>query len=304
MNYQIKQRQKAAVVCNNLIKDPGQGLFSGKPRNFVLSEPSKNLWGGIRADAIDYFKNSKIKWWKGKGDKPTGHLLSSQVACVNHLYFLRQRQDAATEILKAIEPSIISSEIVDTGFVEFEFIGEKQYLKERAFSRGENCTSVDAAMIGKNSKSEKVLFLIEWKYTEQYPSTNLYKKERSKVYDDLIETIDSPFVKTNPEAFYYEPFYQMMRQTLLGFLCAKYKDHGCVDFRHIHVIPIENKKLLENITSPKFHVYGKTLSEVWEKVLKEPKKYKTISPENFIQPADKCLDTKAVLEYLGVRYWD
>ena len=303
MNYKEKQRQKAAKICNTLIKDPGQGFFGTQTYDFVLSDPSKNLWGGIRADAIDYFNKNNIKWWKGKGVLPTGHLLSSQVACVNHLYFLRQRQDAATEILKAIEPSIISSEIVDTGFVEFEFIGEKQYLKERAFSRGVNCTSVDAAMIGKNDKNEKVLFLIEWKYTENYPSKNQYKPKRSKVYDGLINATDSPFVQTNPEAFYYEPFYQMMRQTLLGSLCAINKDHGCVDFRHVHVIPKGNKKLLENITSPKFHVYGKTLSEVWGKVLKDPKKYKTVSPEDFIQPAAGCLDTRSVLEYLEERYW-
>jgi len=303
MNYTEQQKQKAARICKNLIKDPGQGTFRQHTYSYILSDPLKNLWDGIRADALDYFKKYNIQWWGNKGDEPTGNLLSSQVACVNHLYFLRQRQDAATEILKAIEPSVISSEIVDSGFVEFEFIGKKQYLKERAFSRGANCTSVDAAMIGKNNKSEKVLFLIEWKYTENYPSKNQYKPERSKVYDGLINATDSPFVKNNPKAFYYEPFYQMMRQTLLGSLCAKYKDHGCVDFRHIHVIPNENKKLLENITSPKLRVHGKTLSDVWGKVLKDPKKYKSVSPENFIQPAGGCLDTRSVLEYLEERYW-
>ncbi len=302
MSYREEQRQKAAKIRDEVIKDPGQGLFYRKPRDFVLSEPASNLWEGIRADAVEYFNKNQIKWWKGEGDKPTGHLLSSQVACVNHLYFVRQRHDAATKILKAIEPSIVSAETVDTGFVEFEFIGGKQYLKEKAFTRGANCTSVDAAMIGKNGKGEKVLFLIEWKYTEYYQSESLYIPERSKVYDGLINATDSPFVKSEPQAFYYEPFYQMMRQTLLGSLCAKNKDHDCVDFRHVHVIPAENKELLNTITSPKFS--GKTLSEAWGKVLKEPQKYKTVSPEEFIRPAGECLDTNAVLEYLKVRYWN
>lgn len=32
---------------------------------------------------------------------------------------------------------------------------------------------------------------------------------------------------------YYEPFYQMMRQTLLGNLCAINNDHGCDDYIHV-----------------------------------------------------------------------
>ena len=44
---------------------------------------------GIREDAIAYFRSNHIPWWKGAADEPTGHVLSSQIACVNHLYLLR-----------------------------------------------------------------------------------------------------------------------------------------------------------------------------------------------------------------------
>ena len=118
------------------------------------SDPALNLWEGIRQDAIEYFKNYKIQWWQGESDDPTGHLLSSQIACVNHLYFLRQRPDLTTAVLRTIDWDITNTVIVDDGFVEFEFIGSKPCSKERSFSRGANCTSIDAFMIGLTRGSE------------------------------------------------------------------------------------------------------------------------------------------------------
>ena len=56
-----------------------------------LAVAALNLWAGIREDALGYFEANRISWWKGAQDRPTGHLLSSQIACVNQLYPLRQR---------------------------------------------------------------------------------------------------------------------------------------------------------------------------------------------------------------------
>jgi hypothetical protein len=158
---------------NDIFKDPGSGPFREKPREFVLSDPVLNLWDGIRQDAIEYFKNNQIQWWAGEGQDPTGHLLSSQIACVNHLYFLRQRPDLATAVLRAIDSDVTKAMIVDDGYVEFEFIGSKQYLKERSFSRGANCTSIDAFMIGLTKEGEKRAYLIEWN-TETYDREDKY----------------------------------------------------------------------------------------------------------------------------------
>ena len=105
MNYKEKQRQKAIDLRDELFRDPGDGVFKRSPREFVLSEPALNLWSGIREDAIGYFEANQISWWDA-GNEPTGHLLSSQIACVNHLYFIRQREDCVTAILKQISPDI------------------------------------------------------------------------------------------------------------------------------------------------------------------------------------------------------
>lgn len=98
MSYREDQRRKAVQIRDALFRDPGSGVFYGKERDFVLKDPSLNLWDGVREDAKEYFKQCSIPWWKGSTDDPTGHLLSSQVACLNHLYYARQRKDIATAL--------------------------------------------------------------------------------------------------------------------------------------------------------------------------------------------------------------
>jgi hypothetical protein len=92
LTFRDRECQRLANLRDRRFKDPGGGLYSGVPRDFVLAEPVANLWEGIRADAIDYFKRNNIAWWNRDGSGPTGHLCGSQVSCVNHLYLLRQRQ--------------------------------------------------------------------------------------------------------------------------------------------------------------------------------------------------------------------
>ncbi|MFA5859281.1 MAG: hypothetical protein WC955_09455 [Elusimicrobiota bacterium] len=300
MSYREQQRTKAVKTRDSVFKDSGQGVFKGKARDFVLREPESNLWEGIRQDVKEYFKTNKIPFWPGNFNEPSGHLLSSQVACLNHLFFMRQRKDVATEVLKALDKNILCARTVDTGYVEFEFIGEKNYLKEKSWTPGANCTSIDAVMIGQRFDNTKVMFFIEWKYTEKYPVENKYIKERYQIYDKLIQAEDSPFKQVEAEGLYYEPFYQMMRQTLLAGLMTKNRDHKCSDYRHVHVIPTENKDLLETVTSPKLK--GKNITEAWRAILRTPDRYITVSPEEFMEPVNKCRDCKSVLSYLKKRY--
>lgn len=102
MSYIELQRKKAIGLRDGIFKDPGGGMFKNSEREFVLKQPALNIWTGVREDAINYFRANDIPFWDS-GDEPTGHLLSSQIACVNHLYFIRQRQDIATAILKGID---------------------------------------------------------------------------------------------------------------------------------------------------------------------------------------------------------
>ena len=302
MSFRDSERSRLIGLRDGIFKDPGSGPFFGKTREFVLSDPALNLWEGIRQDAIEYFKNYKIQWWQGESDEPTGHLLSSQIACVNHLYFLRQRPDLTTAVLRTIDLDITNTVIVDDGFVEFEFIGSKQYLKERSFSRGANCTSIDAFMIGLTRDGRKRAYLIEWKYTETYAREDKYIPQRAQVYDELIKSENSPFKHIDPRALYFEPFYQLMRQTLLGWKLSENADHGCTSYRHIHVIPERNVEFHNNVTSPSLS--GTNVSEAWRSVLKKPDLYISITPESFIKQALATgRDSKSLGVYLARRYW-
>ena len=248
MTFRERERLRLISERDRIFKDPGFGIFSGIPREFVLRDPAANLWEGIRDDAVEYFARNGISWWGEEGDEPTGHLLSSQVACLNHLYAIRQRPDLANAVLRAIDAEVLEAEVVDDGYVEFEFIGEHSYLGERPFSRGKYCTSIDAFMIGRIFGGGPRAFLIEWKYAELCRGEDKYNDVRAGRYDDLITAEESPFVNIEPRALYFEPFYQLMRQTLLGWQIAKHKDHGCTSYRHVHVVPEANEEFHQNIT--------------------------------------------------------
>jgi hypothetical protein len=302
MTYREDQRTRAIKIRDSLFNDPGGGIFNGIKRDFVLKDPSLNLWGEIRKDAVDYFKRNRIPWWRGNGDFPTGHLLSSQVACINHLFFVHYREDVATALLKRLNPNIEKALIIDDGFVEFEYIGKKPYMPERGFTRGANCTSIDAVMFGITNNQKRILFLIEWKYTELYERQDRYIPERAKVYDSLITSSEGPFITgADPRSFYFEPFYQMMRQTLLGDLFVKNRELTCEESINVHVIPDENIELKKCITSRAFH--GADIHETWRKTLKSPDSYIYIDPEIFLESAKDLDDTRPWLSYLKSRYW-
>lgn len=302
MNYREQQRERAVNIRDSFFKDPGSGQFLGEDRDFVLKDPALNLWAGIREDAKHYFSAHKIPWWQGADDDPTGHLLSSQVACINHLYFLRQRPDAATAILQCLDPTVDKALPLDSGYVEFEYIGTKQHLKEKSFTRGANCTSVDAAMLGSATGGERRLFLIEWKYTEAYATKDLYIPRRAEVYDGLITSPDGPFVAgLEPRSLYFEPFYQMMRQTLLAWQFEAHRELGCSSCVNVHVIPKQNKELKETITAPGLR--GGDIHEAWRRMLKVPEKYIPVDPGDLLTAARDFPDTKSWLTYLRGRYW-
>ncbi len=305
MNYKELQRQKAVRLKDALFGDPGGGIYKQVPREFVLSKPELNLWPGFREDVLAYYSDNGITWWDS-GDKPTGHLLSSQIACINHLYFLRQRADLSTRILRAIDSTIQNAMVIDSGFIEFEKVGTRRLGGERLLTRGANCTSIDALMLGESIHGKRILFLIEWKYTESYTSESKLKgepgKQRWETYIDLLKHEECPIKLRNFEDLYYEPFYQMMRQTLLGWQMTKRNEYGSEDWVHIHVIPNANKELRETITSP--GLSGKDITAAWRAALKQPEKYLAIDPKEFLSPIFECPDTKAITTYLEKRYWE
>lgn len=319
--YRENQREKIIKIRDKLFNDPGGGIIGGVATEFGLKDPWLNLWSGIADDAIVYFLANKIPWWKAKGetspnDEPSCHLLSSQVACINHLYFLRQRQDIATSVLKNIDKRIVYAEKigdpdVTSGYVAFEIIGAKNYLNEHSHTRGALSTSIDAVMVGRKENGKNVLFSIEWKYTEMYDGKNVHKDNHDKMYKLLLDEEDCPIkskivADNNYDALYYDPFFQLMRQTLLSWKMVEAEEYNCDEYIHVHVIPQKNEILRLAITSPKLPlaVVGNGMCETWRNLLKEPNRYFVIDPKDLLQPLVNEDDTRSLLRYLEERYWN
>jgi hypothetical protein len=280
------------------------------------------LWENIREDALEYFSTKGIYWHKNSMENnpetiPEGDMLSSQVSCVNHLFLLRQNQDYASAILNHIDNRIVSAEIVrdgygNDGYLEFESNGTKSNdnpLKEKSpkRKRGEKSTSVDAVMVGKKDDGGNILVLIEWKYTEDYTKNydNKCKCKYIEGYHDyhlLFKDEKCPIYRVeNFKDLYFDPFYQLMRQTLLGWKMAEANECGCNEYIHLHIIPKDNLKIQE-ITSPNLKSEGKDMSIVWKNFLKEPFRYKVLSPEELLYPLKKDKNLTNFFEYLKERY--
>jgi hypothetical protein len=318
-NYQESQRTKAVDLIKS--KNPvfygshGGKKFMTKFRDFVLIEYFNNLFEPIRTDVVEYFKENKVSWWGGKN--PTGHTLSSQIACVNHLFQIRKDKDAVLSILKNISSEFkdvlpIVTDKFNPAYIQFESVSDNDNLNEGVPNRGSNCTSVDALIYAVHNDDSKWLIPIEWKYTEFYDNqnkategclkdpVNCKGEVRKKRYSDLINN-SKQLKSANHSCFYYEPFYQLMRQTLWTEQMIKNRNNETLkasDFLHVHVIPSENLDLLDK----KYKCSNQGMEKTWRSHLHDQSKYIIITPEKLLTGINKKT-YKKLLEYLRIRYW-
>ena len=331
--FQEKERAKAIELIEK------SELFDGCKAGFVISRKEnnypkkdilldgyKNLFAPILNQVIEYFPKNKISFWKIGGEpteKPTGHVLSSQIACLNHLFPIRNDKN---EVLKIAQ--IICEDIVDVleiktddylpAYIAFETVSDNDYLNEsKKPTRGSHCTSVDALIYAKHKNGKNYILPIEWKYTEHYSNadksvedrkgepkdTNGKGQERLNRYSDLIN--NSAQLKKYDDyketVYFIEPFYQLMRQTLWAVQMIKNKDKEIIkadDFIHTHIIPNENCDLLEK----QYKYSKKNMKTTWREHLQDKSKYKIISPKELLANIDtnKYADLK---NYLEKRYW-
>ena len=312
-----------------------KGHFKYSPK-FRLWNENNNLFRPILEKASHYFSKDengiewfKIKNWGENGTRPTKHVLSSQVACINHLFPIREDPDAVLAIAKTVEPEISEVVLLDNdksgsrGYISFEVISNKDYLNEAdkktgKLCRGEFCTSVDALIIGiRNGK--RIMLVIEWKYTESYNNEDKSIEANPKIefpntsrgdtrirnYSGLIK--DSHQLQClgidelRGSVFFFEPFYQLMRQTLWAEQMIEHKETEILkadDFVHVHVIPTANKDLLEKV----YPISGKNMKETWSSVISDKSKYRIITPEGLYKRVDRE-KYEELIDYLKHRYW-
>ena len=297
--------------------DKGNGYFMGKPRHFVLKDGMNNLYEPIRNNVLRYFKDNDISWWGG--DNPSGHTLSSQIACLNHLFAIMGDKEAVLAMLNGVRDEFkeVLSVQCDAApqYIGFEVVSEEDPLNEKTSTRGSNCTSVDAFIYAKHKDDSIWLIPIEWKYTEHYANldksnedrqgeekgSNGKGQERVRRYSALtdaslqLKSLDSYY----GSIYYQEPFYQLMRQTLWAENVVKLKEEKLKadNYMHIHVIPSANKDLLDK----KYSVSGMGMEDTWRSMLNDQSKYIIVDPQKLLEPIK---DKKPELvSYLKKRYW-
>lgn len=301
--------------------DKGNGYFRNKKYPFVLSKGINNLFEPIRDKVLQYFKVNGISWWGGY--KPSGHMLSSQMACLNHLFFIREDDNAVLELINNIRPGLHFTKVLpltldkDQKYIAFEAVSKYDHMNEDGPTRGANCTSIDALIAAVSDNGERWLIPIEWKYTESYPPTDksqednpdkpkgnkLRGEKRLENYSGLIDA-SKYLVKYDDYAhtpYFFEPFYQLMRQTLWAEQMIEHKDIEWIKanhFLHIHVIPSANASLLNK----KYKCTDKQMEESWKSHLLLDC-YQTITPEKLLSPLKGNDDYSELINYLQIRYW-
>jgi len=123
-------------------------------------------------------------------------------------------------------------------------------------------------------------------------------KTRQNRYNQLIS--NSTQLKSNPElgnsVFYYEPFYELMRQTLL---VERMVNSGIAsDFLHILVVPSGNEDLLGN----NYTFTNDDLQTTWRNCLSDQSKFKVIDSKHIRQVIENLPDYSKLTDYLNLRY--
>ena len=308
---QQKDRQLRLLYQSNIFEGAhGCGLFKNNMYPYVLlpKDSVKNLFAGIRGEdectkydkCTKYFENEHISWWGEGKSKPTGHLLSSQIHCLNHLFALRKDKDAILAVINKatnmefdeILPSILDN---DGGYIAFEFAYKNDELlgeNDKSARRGVLCTSIDAMIVARKGE-EKWLIPIEWKYTETYEKKDKTCQKRLDRYEELIKKSDRLKMPQNGEIshsiYFQEPSYELMRQTLLCEQLIR-KDYAN-DFFHINVIPTKHTEL------------RKAVETEFMPMLTKEAKFKIIDPQDLLSPMKGNDKYKDLITYLETRYW-
>lgn len=328
LRRQMEFRRKGGFAAGS----DAAGHYQGQDREFVFDQSweQENLFcetepGQLTTTREWAWKHfEKLAWHKAHR-----HLLSSQVACVNFLAPFAQRPEALAHLLsegiyggRTVKPEQLPGE---NGFVAFEWISDVDLLNEQVGdkprTRGANCTSVDAAVLVDVKGVGRELLLIEWKYVEKYGS-RLSGGERSRRvrelrYADIAFDPHGP-IKADLDLwltdFFYEPFYQLLRQQMLAYQVERRKELGLSAVRVLHVSPTGNREL-NTVTSHELlrryrRLVGVTYDpqnispfQLWPHLLVEPDRFTKRSWQELFGGFDAAAHGMSEWrDYAGVRY--
>jgi hypothetical protein len=323
---------------------------SGQTYDVCLPHPNRteNLFSGFRDEAVRYFTTRRIKWHS------LAHLLCSQTCCVNFWFTYMHEPDKLASVLRALgypvkcvlpfeldslhslrklgwkledneAPSTLrTADDAKPAFLAFEWIGAKNYLSEihgrhvagdTSRTRGQRFSSVDVAVRFQRTDGRIEIVLIEWKYTERYPSGRSLrygKPRRDKTPPtDRLDSIYLASLKrpecqivlgeTPPESLFFDPFDQMMRHQLLASAMEREREVDADIVSYLHIAPRANEELLNCITSPALVGRGKNVHDVWATLVK-PDRFKAVYTEDLLPIVTRSAPDPAWADYMRLRY--
>lgn len=267
-----------------------------------------NLLPEVREPALALFKEHRIAWHQSINGGPSNHLRSSQVQCVNALGQMMADPD---RIKRAFGGQLDIASIRDFGeidpeergrFLTFEFVGRGDYFGE-GITRGSQSTSVDAAFAYVDSKGRDALALVEWKFTETYPSADRNGDAKAATrlsrYEKALRHADSPIDVDGIELtdLFHEPVYQLVRQQLLASELERDAEVNAERVTVVHVLSPDNAAYQRSYVAPALRGRGSTASEVWSSLLRTPDRFVPLDPVVFLDPA--ITSDEYVLRYGG-----
>ena len=311
---EIKKNEK-------LIKDGffGNGIFRGTKYPYVLGDYKNNFYPPIIEEVLEYFEKNEIKWWNKdiNINHPAANTLSSQIACLNHLFFIRRSKFLSLYILnfitnrKFIDLFTLDNDKYNKAYISFEVSSDKDHLNEISTNRGELNTSIDAVFLAEDENHKKCMVIIEWKYTEKYSNEDesikiengIHKKgeERLNRYTSLITNSKQLKYKHSnykSSVYFYGELYQLTRQTLWAEQMIENKDDESIkadDFLHLAVISNKNKSMLSSV----YKISNMNLEDTWRNVLNDNSKFMIIDNKKIIEALETLLQ---LIEYDYIDY--
>lgn len=328
MSFRNREKERYEKLKQILFSPEAQspGTYKKKSYPFCLADghSQENLHESFRDDAIDYFKKRKIPWHDApketEGSLPSPHLCCSQSMCVNTLFPMTADRELLQNTFQVYFPEMKEPLPFTTDghlpngnrpYMCFEFVGEKTHFEgEKAWpQRGANCTSLDFAFFFRRYDGKRQLVLGEWKYTEEYKGNRLPpKKDINKTqwntYQEyfIIWRASTPGVPTY-EHYFVEPFYQLMRQSVLADKMQIEREMNADVVVHLHISPKANKEFSNSFTSPIFSKYGNTVLEAWKGIAPQDK-FLSVHSESLLTVIEQVVnnDKKQWAEWLLKRY--
>lgn len=296
MGFRDREKRRLAPLKERLFSEKAceWGTYRRRTREFCLSNEraKENLHPSIRDEALLYFEDRGIGWHHGIDDGPSNHLCCSQSCCVNFWMPFVYVPDRLALVLQGLGYDVaevlpyssdrVGSRKIDP-YVAFEWIGERNYLGElargkvasdRERTRGAGFTSLDFAFKFRRSDGSIQIVAGEWKYTENYTTGRDLRYSRSgtdrlEIYRPWLEHDGCQIVlcDVRPEALFFDPFDQLMRQQLLCSSMERHREMGADIVSLIHVAPAANRELIGRLTSPGLRAAGSDIHEIWSSLV-------------------------------------